>query len=117
MRLLSQVSVVATALGFARSALSKPAAAPQPTTLEKRWNLAPKFMIISMFAPEAEAWYGIQEFDVLAQNITIPGLSPLFPDVHCTDDGDVCQVTVGECGKSIPRSLSQAVNQPFMELS
>ena len=48
-----------------------------------------------MFAPEAEMWYGIDEFDVLAQNITIPGLSPLFPDVHCTANGEICQITTG----------------------
>lgn len=32
-----------------------------------------------MFSDEGKAWYGIPEFDVLAQNITVPGMSPLFP--------------------------------------
>ena len=58
--------------------------------------LAPKVVIISMFSPEAEVWYGIDEFDLLAQNVTVPGLSPLFPDVHCTANGDVCQIITGE---------------------
>ena len=58
--------------------------------------IAPKVVIISMFSPEAEIWYGIDEFDLLAQNITVPGLSPLFPDVHCTVGGDVCQIITGE---------------------
>lgn len=55
----------------------------------------PKVMIINMFAPEAEIWYGIPEFDILAVNITLPGASPLFPHVHCTADGDICQVVSG----------------------
>ena len=58
--------------------------------------ISPKFVIISMFAPEAEVWYGIPEFDLLEQNITVPGLSPLFPDVHCTASGEICQVITGE---------------------
>lgn len=51
-----------------------------------------------MFEPEGDAWYGIADFDVLAQNITVPGLSPLYPDVHCTADGSVCELITGESG-------------------
>ncbi|KAA6407482.1 MAG: purine nucleoside permease [Lasallia pustulata] len=57
---------------------------------------APKVFIIDMFPPEGEIWYGIPEFNLLQQNITVPGLSPLFPDVHCTSDGQICQVITGE---------------------
>ena len=68
--------------------------------VQKRANkIAPKVLIFSMFPNEADVWYGIDDFDVLAQNITVPGLSPLFPDVHCTSNGDVCQMTIGEAGK------------------
>ena len=41
-------------------------------------------------------WWGIPEFNIIANNITVPGLSPIFPDVHCTDAHDVCQLTTGE---------------------
>jgi purine nucleoside permease len=61
-------------------------------------TISPKVVIISMFDPEGEAWYGIPEFNVLAQNISVPGLSPRYPEVHCTADGVVCQVTIGEAG-------------------
>lgn len=73
-----------------------------PTShLERRaGKITPKVVIFSMFPPEADAWYGIKEFDVLAHNITVPGLSPLYPDAHCTANGDVCQVTIGEAGRS-----------------
>jgi purine nucleoside permease len=52
-----------------------------------------------MFDPEAEVWYGIPEFDILGLNITVPGFSPLFPDAHCTANGDVCQLVTGESGE------------------
>ena len=71
-----------------------------PAGLEARAGsvVKPKVVIISMFDPEGEAWYGISEFDVLAMNITVPGLSPLYPQVHCTANGEVCQLTIGESG-------------------
>ena len=50
------------------------------------------------FPPEGEAWYGIPEFDLLEKNISVPGISPLYPDVHCTANGEVCQVVTGESG-------------------
>ena len=35
------------------------------SAIEKRSDLiAPKVVIISMFGPEADVWYGIPEFDV-----------------------------------------------------
>lgn len=37
--------------------------------------------------------------EILGNNITVTGFSPLFPDAHCTEDGDVCQLTTGEGGK------------------
>ncbi|KAJ6454172.1 purine nucleoside permease [Mycena sanguinolenta] len=74
-----------------------------PTLLSSLWlpvargqRISPKVMILSMFDGEADVWYNIPEFDVLAKNITIPGLSPLFPQVHCTEEGDICQLTLGE---------------------
>ena len=51
------------------------------------------------FTPEAESFYNGGELDLLAQNFTVPGLSPRFPQAHCTSEGDVCQVTVGEGGR------------------
>lgn len=73
-----------------------------PAKVQERaleYVIKPKVFIISMFPPEAEVWYGIPEFDVLAANITVPGFSPLYPDAHCTANGDVCQLTTGESGK------------------
>lgn len=72
-----------------------------PTTIENKdvsptYRIAPKVFIFSFFESEAEMWWGIPEFDILARNITIPGFSPLFPDAHCTADGAICQLVTGE---------------------
>ena len=63
--------------------------------------LKPKVFIISMFEPEGSAWYGIPEFDLLSNNITVPGFSTLYPDAHCTANGDICQLVTGEGGMPI----------------
>lgn len=52
--------------------------------------------IRTQFGPEGEAWWGIPDFNILAHNITVPGLSPLFPHVHCTEDHEICQLITGE---------------------
>ncbi|XDG08627.1 hypothetical protein ABKA04_008242 [Annulohypoxylon sp. FPYF3050] len=63
-----------------------------------KWS--PKIVIVSMFSPEAEVWYDNMKNgslgDILANNITVPGLSPLYPHVHCTENGEICQLTMGE---------------------
>ncbi len=51
------------------------------------------------FPPEGDAWYGIPEFDLLAKNITLPGASPLYGQVHCTKNEEVCQIVTGESGE------------------
>jgi purine nucleoside permease len=51
------------------------------TKIEERaieYVVKPKVFIISMFDPEAEIWWNIPEFDLLALNITVPGFSPLW---------------------------------------
>lgn len=57
--------------------------------------ISPKIFIISMFDSEADVWYENMP-SLYEQNITISGFSPLFPDAHCTEAGDVCQLTTGE---------------------
>jgi len=56
---------------------------------------------LCQFSSEAAAWYGIPEFDVLEHNITVPGFSPLFPEIHCTSNGEICQLTTGEGGTKL----------------
>ncbi|THY36222.1 purine nucleoside permease [Aureobasidium pullulans] len=77
----------------------------------------PKVMLIAMFTPEAEVWYGIPEFNLLARNITLPGASPLFPHVHCTEDGDVCQVITGESEINAAVTIASLVRSPHFDLT
>ncbi|KND93812.1 Purine nucleoside permease [Tolypocladium ophioglossoides CBS 100239] len=63
-------------------------------------RIAPRIMIISTWAPEANVWYDrfheskLGNLSSLA--VPLPGLSMLFPHVSCTEDLRVCQLTVGE---------------------
>ncbi|KDQ15329.1 hypothetical protein BOTBODRAFT_187430 [Botryobasidium botryosum FD-172 SS1] len=58
--------------------------------------VAPKIVLINHYGDEGSIWYGIPEFDLLAQNVSVPGLSIRYPDVHCTASGVVCQVITDE---------------------
>ena len=84
------------ALATVTLTVAKPLSVLQPRLASKL--IKPKVFLIDMFPPEGAVWYGIPEFNILARNITVPGISPLFPDVHCTENGDVCQIITGESG-------------------
>jgi purine nucleoside permease len=48
------------------------------------------------FDSEADIWYEDTTLNLYANNVTVPGFSPLFPDAHCTASGEICQMTTGE---------------------
>ncbi|EKV05456.1 Purine nucleoside permease, putative [Penicillium digitatum] len=79
--------------------------------------IAPKVFIVSMFAPEAAAWWNNPEFDLFAHNITIPGLSPLFPDVYCTENYDVCQLVTGEGEINAATTVTAVAFSPVFNLT
>ncbi|CZT44415.1 related to purine nucleoside permease [Rhynchosporium secalis] len=73
------------------------------------------------FSPEADIWYSNAKTpgsigDLFAKNITIPGLSPLFPDVHCLKDGSVCQLTTGESEINAATSITALMLAPLFDL-
>ncbi|KAI9800320.1 MAG: hypothetical protein M1833_003434 [Piccolia ochrophora] len=80
-------------------------------------KISPKVFIISMFDPEAEVWYGIKEFNLLARNVSITGFSPLFPDALCTEVGDICQVIVGEAEINAATTITSLVLSPAFDLT
>jgi hypothetical protein len=101
MMLLSLSQVIGALLFSSLVATSPVSPRDVDSLIEKRksyptYKIKPKVFIISMFEPEAEIWWGIPEFDLLARNITVLGFSPLFPDAHCTADEDICQLVTGE---------------------
>ncbi|KAJ7927577.1 purine nucleoside permease [Mycena leptocephala] len=59
-----------------------------------------------MFDFEANVWFNIPEFNLLAQNLTVPGFSPLYPDAHCTADGSVCLLTTGQAEINAASTIS-----------
>ncbi|PKX97971.1 purine-nucleoside phosphorylase [Aspergillus novofumigatus IBT 16806] len=92
------VKSIATGLLLAGCVLASavPKPAPVPVAQHHPHKIAPKVFIVSMFKPEAAVWWKIPEFDLLAHNITVPGASPVYPDVYCTADYSICQLITGE---------------------
>ncbi|KAE9366899.1 NUP-domain-containing protein [Stipitochalara longipes BDJ] len=83
--------------------------------------ITPKVFIISMFSPEADIWYTNANTkgsigNLLAQNITVPGFSPLFPQAHCLKDGSVCQLTTGESEINAASTITALVHSPLFDL-
>ncbi|KAF2097825.1 purine nucleoside permease [Rhizodiscina lignyota] len=70
-----------------------------------------------MFDPEGDVWYGIPEFNILAKNITVTGFSPLFPDAHCTANGEVCQVVTGESEINAATTITALMLSPAFDLT
>ncbi|KAB5550014.1 purine nucleoside permease [Coniochaeta sp. 2T2.1] len=94
---------VAIAAGLASCVAGAVVPEQRDSVLDERQDngkIAPKFFIISMFFPEASIWErrlpssGLG--DLLAVNISVPGLSMIYPHVHCVADHSICQVTTGE---------------------
>ncbi|OZJ05379.1 hypothetical protein BZG36_01973 [Bifiguratus adelaidae] len=75
---------------------------------------APKVVIISMFVSEQDVWL---EPYCLKNNISIPGLSPLYPYIHCDSDYEVCQVTVGEGGFNAAATTAALVLNPLFDFT
>jgi len=89
---------------------------PAEQTLETRHvpkQITPKVFIFDMFPPEGEAWYGIPEFNLLSHNISVAGFSPLYPDVHCTEDYEVCQLVTGESEINAAATVTALVLSPL----
>lgn len=55
-------------------------------------KIAPKVFVFSMYDDE-DVW---TDRIALTTNVTVPGLSPLFPNVHCNAAGEICQLITGE---------------------
>lgn len=118
----SSTSIVSAALGLSAflPAVSGNVISKRVHSMQERalaYVVKPKVMIISMFSPEAEVWYGIPEFDILGVNITLPGASPLFPYVHCTVDGEICQVITGESEINAAVTIGSLVRSPRFDLT
>ncbi|EKM52541.1 uncharacterized protein PHACADRAFT_261032 [Phanerochaete carnosa HHB-10118-sp] len=88
-----------------------------PHSRRENAKIAPKVFLIDMFDDEGDSWYGIPQFNVLENNITIPGFSPLFPQAHCTGDGSICQLTTGEAEINAASTIAALVHSPVFDLT
>ncbi|KAJ9142329.1 Purine nucleoside permease [Pleurostoma richardsiae] len=80
--------------------------------------LSPKVVVVTFYDDEATAYLSHQdELDFNAVNITIPGASPEFPDLHCTSTGDVCLVTTGEGMTNAGNSIMALWNTARLDLT
>lgn len=55
----------------------------------------PKVMIVTLFEPERNAWTVGRNIS-FTRTVDVPGLSPLFPNITCTSNSDICLATLGE---------------------
>lgn len=74
----------------------------------------PKVMVISMFELERDPWLKALDFK---HNITLPGLSPLYPTVHCTTNYSICQMTTGEGEINAAASVTALALSPLFDLT
>lgn len=74
----------------------------------------PKAFVINMFELERDPWLEALDF---VHNITIPGLSPLYPTIHCTTNYSICQMTTGEGEINAASSVTTLLLSPLFELS
>lgn len=74
----------------------------------------PKVMVVNMFSLEEKPW--LEGLDFI-HNITIPGLSPLYPTVHCTTNYSICQFTTGEGEINAAASVNALGLSPLFDLS
>ncbi|KAH8669496.1 purine nucleoside permease-domain-containing protein [Tricladium varicosporioides] len=82
---------------------------------------APKVFIITMFPPEASIWYTKSPSNssfgsLFANNITVPGFSPLFPQAHCTAESSVCLMTTGESEINAATSITSLWTSRLFDL-
>ncbi|KAG7842291.1 hypothetical protein KL942_001029 [Ogataea angusta] len=74
----------------------------------------PKVMIINMFDYEAEPF--LEEFG-LVHNVTIPGLSPIYPEVHCNRNYSICEVITGEGEINAASTMTALALNPLFDLA
>lgn len=76
--------------------------------------IAPKVVVMSLFEPEMAAWHQHLNF---THNVTVPGLSPLFPHVFCVDDYSICNVVTGEGEINAAVTVTALTFSPKFDLS
>lgn len=91
-----------------------PAALAQtPETVAGDTPVAPKVLVITMFAGEAAPW---RENNTFTRTIPVPGLSKEFPNVECTAE-DLCHMTTTMGFANAASSVAAVALSPVLDLS
>ncbi|KAF3266678.1 hypothetical protein TWF217_001461 [Orbilia oligospora] len=80
-------------------------------------DIKPKVMTVAMFSLEANAVLNNYTPTLYGLNVTVPGLSPRYPEVYCTTTGDVCHITTAEAEINAAASMSALVYSRMFDLS
>ncbi|KAJ5117354.1 hypothetical protein N7448_010986 [Penicillium atrosanguineum] len=107
--MLSKLVSGTLALALARGSLAAPRYQPAP--------LSPKVFIINAFESERDVFVSDKRLGLLAQNLTLPGISPQYPNVTCTSSGEICQVTTGEGGFQAATTIAALLYSAMFDLS
>ncbi|WPK24972.1 hypothetical protein PUMCH_002271 [Australozyma saopauloensis] len=76
--------------------------------------ISPKVFVINMFEYEAKPWLKAMDFP---NNVTTPGLSPLYPDIYCNEEFSVCEMTTGEGEINASGSMTALGLSPMFNLT
>jgi purine nucleoside permease len=71
-----------------------------------------KALVISMFGPEGQGW--VDQYK-LTDDVSVPGLSPDYPKVHCNRSG-LCQITTGMGHANVAASITALVHSGQFDL-
>ncbi|KAH6892462.1 purine nucleoside permease [Thelonectria olida] len=90
----------------------------QSRTTSRRHSdkIKPKILVVNLFSYEAAIWYEKMP-SLLAHNISVPGLSPIYPQVHCVRSGEICQMTTGESEINAAASFSSLLLSPKFDFT
>ncbi|KAG7752670.1 hypothetical protein KL911_003401 [Ogataea haglerorum] len=84
------------------------------TVYDELETYKPKVMIVNMFDYEAEPF--LEGFD-LVHNVTIPGMSPIYPEVHCNRNYSICEVITGEGEINAASTMTALALNPLFDLA
>lgn len=75
----------------------------------------PQVFVVTMFELEEKVWLDSELG--LTQNVTIPGLAPQYPEIHCTANYSLCHLSTGEGEINAAATINALGLSPLFDLS
>jgi purine nucleoside permease len=111
---LKPIASFATAMVLSACACPTPVAPGEPPHASTAENARQvKVMVVNMFSGEAQPF--IDQLG-MTRSITVPGLSPDYPNVHCNAD-EVCEITLGMGYANAASSVAALLYQGNFDLT